>query len=100
MFPNKRIPHRSVFARIDRKLREFGHLNVSSIDMGKPRLDNGEFDKQGLDLVRFTQKCQTDRSTSPSFKRHSLENFELRTNASISLCTNAELTPGRLPTTI
>jgi hypothetical protein len=56
IFPNRRIPHRSGFVRIDRQLREFGHINVSSIDIGRPRLDNGELDKQVLNLAHEDPK--------------------------------------------
>jgi hypothetical protein len=40
MFPNRRIPHRNVFKRIDQKLREFGHLNFNNLNRGRPRNDD------------------------------------------------------------
>jgi predicted HTH transcriptional regulator len=44
---------RSVFKRIDQKVREFGHLNINNLDRGRPRNnDHVERDEEVLQLVQ------------------------------------------------
>ncbi|CAH1371509.1 unnamed protein product, partial [Tenebrio molitor] len=51
-FPNRRVPHRSVFSNVNRRLREFGNLRPINVDRGRPAAVNAVVrDEQILEMV-------------------------------------------------
>jgi hypothetical protein len=70
-FPNRRIPHHSMFASINRRLRETGSLNVNRYDCGRGRtVCTLRFEEVVLNMVADILSTSTCRVGHTMYASH------------------------------
>jgi hypothetical protein len=71
-YPQQQLPHHTMFASIDRRLREYGSLQINNCTAGCPRtVRTPDFDKAVLDTIEEKPSSSTSTTTCDLQIHHS-----------------------------